>query len=310
MKPDVFAACRLPAEFTDEMGRHFVVHLSQGGTPALDPGQCERVRAIVTNGIRGAEKALIELFPHLQIIASLGIGVDAIDLDTARVRGVAVTNTPGVVSDDVADLAMAMLIDRLRSIVDGDRFIRAGQWFKGPPPFARSLTGKRLGIVGLGGIGLGVARRAEAFKMRVKWYGPRAKPDVSYEYVPDLQQLARESDALIVACSGGKETRHLIDARILAALGPGGVLINVSRGSVLDTAALIAALRSRQLAGAALDVVEHQPEVPPELLALDNVLLTPHLGTATRETRGRMAELALESLLDCFAGRPLQRRVV
>jgi lactate dehydrogenase-like 2-hydroxyacid dehydrogenase len=310
MKPEVFVACRMPPEFTDEMGRHFVVHLSHGSPPELDEGQRERVRALVTNGIRGAEKALIDRFPSLQIISSLGIGVDSIDLDTARVRGVAVTNTPGVVADDVADLAMAMLIDRLRSIVAGERFIRAGQWHHGPHPFARSLTGKRLGIVGLGAIGLAVAHRADAFKLRVKWYGPRAKPHLPYEHVPDLEQLARDSDALVIACSGGKETRHLIDARILAALGPSGVLVNVARGSIVDTDALIAALRSRQLAGAALDVFERQPEVPPGLLALDNVLLTPHLGTATRETRGRMADMVLESLLDHFAGRTLQRRVV
>jgi lactate dehydrogenase-like 2-hydroxyacid dehydrogenase len=310
MKPEVFVACRMPPEFTDEMGKHFVVHLSHGGPLNLDDGQCERVRGLVTNGIRGAEKALLDRLPNLQIISSLGIGVDSIDLQIARARGVAVTNTPGVVADDVADLAMAMLIDRLRSIVAGERFIRAGQWLNGPPPFARSLTGKRLGIVGLGAIGQAVARRAEAFRLRVKWYGPRAKPQMPYEYVPDLEQLARDSDALIVACSGGKETRNLIDARVLAALGPSGVLVNVARGSIVDTDALVAALRNRQLAGAALDVFERQPEVPPELLTLDNVLLTPHLGTATRETRGRMAEMVLESLLDYFAGRTLQRRVV
>jgi lactate dehydrogenase-like 2-hydroxyacid dehydrogenase len=264
----------------------------------------------VTSGIRGAEKTLIALFPRLEIISSLGIGVDSIDLGTARARGVVVTNTPGVVADDVADLAMAMLIDRLRGVIDGDRFIRAGSWHRGPYPFARSLTGKRLGIVGLGAIGTAVARRAEAFRLRVKWHGPRAKPDVPYEYVPNLEQLARESDALVVACSGGKETRHLISAPILAALGPQGILINVARGSIVDTDALIVALRGRQLAGAALDVFERQPEVPPELLTFDNVLLTPHLGTATRETRGRMGAMVIESLVDHFSGRVPRRRVV
>jgi lactate dehydrogenase-like 2-hydroxyacid dehydrogenase len=310
MKPEVFVACRMSPEFSAELGKSFVVHLSNGSPPALDDGQRERVRGLVTNGIRGAEKTLIELFPKLEIISSLGIGVDSIDLDTARARGVVVTNTPGVVADDVADLAMALLIDRLRSVVDGDRFIRAGKWHSGPYPFARSLTGKRLGIVGLGAIGNAVARRAEAFKLRVKWYGPRPKPDVPYEYVPDLEQLARESDALVIACSGGRQTRHLINAPILAALGPKGILINVARGSIIDTDALIVALRGRQLAGVALDVFERQPEVPPELLTFDNVLLTPHLGTATRETRGRMGEMVIESLVDHFCGRAPQRRVV
>lgn len=222
MNPEVFVACPMTASFTAELGKHFVVHLSDGKPPALQNPDCQRIRGLVTNGIRGAERALIELFPKLEIISSLGIGVDAVDLDFARSRGVAVTNTPGVVTADVADLAMAMLIDRLRNIVAGDRFIRAGKWRSGPAAFGRSVTGKRLGIVGLGGIGKAIARRAEAFDLRVKWYGPRAKPDVPYEYVPNLKQLARESDALVVACSGGKETRHLINAPVIAALGPKG----------------------------------------------------------------------------------------
>jgi lactate dehydrogenase-like 2-hydroxyacid dehydrogenase len=290
-------------EFCAELGAKFTAHFSNGAPPSLDEPTRARVRAIVTNGIRGAEKALLDLFPNLEIIASLGIGVDAIDFDVARARGLVVTNTPNVIADDVADLAMGMLIDRLRHIVDGERFVRAGKWSGGPYPLARSLTGKRLGIVGLGAIGTAIAQRAQAFKLRVKWYGPRPKPQQPYEYVPDLAQLARDSDVLVIACSGGKATRHLIDARIIAALGANGVLVNIARGSVVDVEALIAALRAGLLGAAALDVLERQPQVPAELLTLPNVLLTPHLGTNTRETRATMGAMVIDNLMAHFEGR-------
>ena len=303
MSVEVFVASRMTPEFCADLGAKFTAHFSNGAWPSLDEATRARVNALVTNGIRGAEKALLDLFPNLQIIASLGIGVDSIDFDTARARGLVVTNTPNVIADDVADLAMGMLIDRLRHIVDGERFVRAGKWSGGPYPLARSLTGKRLGIVGLGAIGTAIAHRAQAFKLKVKWYGPRPKPQQPYEYVPDLEQLARESDVLMVACSGGKATRHLIDARIIAALGSKGVLVNIARGSVVDIAALIPALRAGQIGAAALDVLEHQPQVPAELLTLPNVLLTPHLGTNTRETRATMGAMVIDNLVAHFEGR-------
>jgi glyoxylate reductase len=303
MSNEVFVASRMTPEFCTELSSRFTAHFSNGASPALDEATRRRVTALVTNGIRGAEKALLDQFPNLQIIASLGIGVDAIDFTTVRARGLVVTNTPNVIADDVADLAMGMLIDRLRHLVDGYRFVRAGKWSGGPYPLARSLTGKRLGIVGLGAIGSALARRAEAFKLQVKWYGPRPKPEQPYEYVPDLEQLARDSDVLVIACSGGSATRHLIDARILAALGPQGVLVNVARGSVVDIDALMPALRDGQLGAAALDVLERQPQVPPDLLALPNVLLTPHLGTNTRETRATMGAMVIANLVAHFEGR-------
>ena len=303
MNTEIFVASRMTPELCAELASLFTAHFSNGAPPALDEAQRARVTALVTNGIRGAEKALIDLFPNLQIIASLGIGIDAIDFETVRARKLVVTNTPNVVADDVADLAMGMLIDRLRHLVDGERFVRAGKWGSGPYPLARSLTGKRLGIVGLGAIGSALAQRAEAFKLRVKWNGPRPKPQQPYEYVPDLEQLARDSDVLVVACSGGAATHHLIDARILAALGPQGVLVNVARGSVVDIEALMAALRTGQLGSAALDVLEGQPQVPPELLTLPNVLLTPHLGTNTRETRATMGAMVIANLVAHFEGR-------
>jgi hydroxypyruvate reductase len=307
---EIFVSFRLPTELSGLLDMPIVVHQGDGGPPALDSSQREGVRAIVTNGIKGADAALIGLFPKLELIASLGIGLDAIDLDAARLRGVAVTNTPGVNADDVADLAMAMLIDRLRNIRTANRFLLAGQWSSGPFPLARSLYAKTIGIVGLGAIGRAVARRAEAHRLRIKWTGPRPKADAPYEYVADLEQLARECDVLVVSCAGGPTTRHLINGPVLAALGTEGILINVARGAIVDTEALIRALQSGQIAGAALDVYENQPQVPPELMALEQVLLTPHLGSATKETRARMGAMVIKSLTDHFAGRPLQHRVV
>jgi lactate dehydrogenase-like 2-hydroxyacid dehydrogenase len=309
VKPEVFVAVRIPTELGELLHGQYVMHLSEGNLPTLDDAARSRVRALVTNGIRGADKSLMDSFPNLEIISSLGIGLDALDLDAARARNIAVTNTPGVITDDVADLAMAMIMDRLRRVKDANQFVLAGNWSKGPFPLARSLAGKTVGIVGLGGIGTAVARRAEVSRMQVKWFGPRPKTGVPYEYVGNLEQLAQESDVLVVCCSGGAATHHLVNARVLDMLGPEGVLINVARGSVVDTQALVSALAEERIAGAALDVIEGQPAIPEFLLRSGSVLLTPHIGTATRETRARMGAMVLASLEDHFAGRPLQHLV-
>jgi hydroxypyruvate reductase len=309
MNPGVFVTFRLPPELEGLRAAPYDLHLGEGRAPQLPTERRNAVRAIVTNGIRGAERELIDYFPRLELIASLGIGLDALDLQCARERAVRVTNTPGVIADDVADLAMAMIVDRLRGLRDANAFVLRGDWLKGPYPLARSLTGCRLGVVGLGAIGKAVAARAAAFRMQVAWHGPRAKPEVGLPYFPDLESLARASDVLVICCAGGAGTQNLVNARILEALGPKGVLVNVARGSVVDTTALVAALEGGSLAGAALDVFEFQPRVPEELLRSGRVLLTPHLGTATRETRARMGEMVLSSLADHFAGREPAHRV-
>lgn len=303
MNPDVFLTYPMPPELQRLNDGTFTVHLGEGRPPDMPPAARERVRAIVTNGIKGADRALIEYFPQLEIIGSLGIGLDAIDVACAQERGVLVTNTPGVNAEDVADLAMAMIIDRLRRVRDGNAFLLRGDWLKGPFPLARTVTGRRLGIVGLGAIGSAIAARAAAFRMQVSWNGPRPKPEVALPFVPDLLELARMVDVLVVCCAGGAATRHLVDARVMAALGPDGVLVNVARGSIVDTAALIAALEQGTLGSAALDVYEAQPQVPQALRDSDRVLLTPHLGSATHETRARMGEMVLTALTDHFAGR-------
>jgi len=303
VKPDVFLTFPLPPELQQLADGPYTLLHGEGRAPDLPPPARERVRAIITNGIKGADRALIEYFPRLELIASLGIGLDALDLVCARERGVRVTNTPGVNADDVADLAMAMIVDRLRRVRDGNAFLLRGEWLEGPFPLARTLTGRRLGIVGLGAIGTAIATRAAAFRMAVLWHGPRPKPQVALPYVADLVALARAVDVLVVSCSGGAATRHLIDARVLEALGPDGVLINVARGSIVDTKALVAALDQGRLGGAALDVFEEQPRVPEALRNSERVLLTPHLGSATRETRARMGAMVMASLAAHFAGR-------
>jgi lactate dehydrogenase-like 2-hydroxyacid dehydrogenase len=264
-----------------------------------------RIRAIATRGMVGADAALIARLPKLEIIACFAVGTDKIDLAAARARGIRVTNTPDVLTEDTADFGIAMIFALARRIVEGDRFIRAGQWLKGGLPSSTRVHGKRLGIVGLGRIGEGIARRAGAFAMEIAYTGPRAKPEKPWRFVPDVAELAHGSDFLVLCCPGGPATRHLVDAGVLEALGPKGMLVNIARGSVVDEAALIAALAEKKIAGAALDVFSDEPNVPPTLLALDNVVLAPHIASTTEETRAAMGELVYANLAAHFAGRPL-----
>ncbi len=310
MSAELYLCFPIREELQPLLEGRYTVHCGNGLPEDLDEATCLRVRVLITNGIRGASAALMDCFPRLQLIASLGIGVDAIDLPAAQSRGIAVTNTPGVVVDDVADLAIAQLIALRRRCTEAESYLRSGQWMHAPFPLAHSATRLAVGIVGLGAIGTAIAERANACRMTVRWHGPRPKPDAPWPYEPDLHRLAQQSTALIVACSGGADTRHLIGTSVLQALGPTGVLINIARGSVVDTQALVQALQAGAIAGAALDVFEHQPQVPGELLALPNVRLTPHLGTATRETRGTMAQMVIESVEAYLAGQPLQHRVI
>ena len=310
MSADIYLCFPAPPELRPLLEGPYVVHCGNGLPEGLDLAARKRVRVLVTNGIRGASAALMDCFPNLQLIASLGIGLDALDLPAAQVRGIAVTNTPGVSAGDVADLAITQLITLCRRGAEAETFLRGGQWSQGPFPLARSATGLALGIVGLGAIGKAIAERATACRMVVRWHGPRPKPDAPWPHEPDLHELARQSTALVVACSGGAATQHLINASVLQALGPTGLLINVARGSVVDTQALVQALQTGVIAGAALDVFEQQPQVPSDLLSLPNVRLTPHLGTATRETRSTMAQMVLRSVAAFLSGQALPHRIV
>jgi lactate dehydrogenase-like 2-hydroxyacid dehydrogenase len=266
------------------------------------------VRAIATSGHRGASAALIASLPKLEIIACFGVGVDAIDLKAAAARGVPVTNTPDVLTDEVADLAIGLMLASSRELPQGDRFVREGKWLEGPMKLTNRVSGARLGILGMGRIGQAIAARAAAFKMTIGWHGPRPK-DLPYPYHADLTALAAQSDFLIVACPGGAATRHLVNAAVLAALGARGTLVNVSRGSVVDEDALIKALQDGTLGAAALDVFADEPRVPPALRQMANVVLSPHQGSATHQTRAAMGQLVVDNLRAHFAGKPLLTRV-
>ncbi len=251
---------------------------------------------LVTNATAGADAALIDSLPSLRTICSLGVGCDAIDLQAASARGVVVSNTPDVLTDCVADLAMGLLLDVSRGLSAADRFVRRGDWAKGTFPLGTRVSGKRLGIVGLGRIGQAIARRAAGFGMEMRYHSRRPVASSRLEYEPSLESLASWSDFLVVACAGGASTQGLVSDRILAALGKDGYLVNISRGTVVDEDALARALREGTIAGAGLDVFVDEPNVPDALLTLENVVLLPHVGSGTRETRRAMADLVFENV--------------
>ncbi|PWC37406.1 2-hydroxyacid dehydrogenase [Azospirillum sp. TSO35-2] len=269
-----------------------------------------RVRAVVTGGGTGVKPAVVEACPKLGIVAINGVGTDAVDLEHARRRGVRVTNTPGVLTDDVADLAMGLVIATARRMAVGDRFVRAGQWPTGKLPLARKVTGKRMGILGLGRIGEAIAVRAAAFGMSIAYTNRKPREGVPYRFVASPVDLARESDILVVAASAGPDARNMIGRAVLDALGPDGILVNVARGSVVDEPELVAALTEGRLGGAGLDVFADEPNVPDALFGLDSVVLQPHQASATIETRTAMGQLVLDNLAAYFADQPLPTAVV
>jgi lactate dehydrogenase-like 2-hydroxyacid dehydrogenase len=264
------------------------------------------VLAVATGGHRRLDGALMDRLPNLQIIANFGVGYDSVDVQAAAQRDVVVTNTPGVLDDEVADTAMGLLLMTVRELPQAERHLRAGRWEERPYPLTRAtVAGRRLGILGLGRIGEAIARRAEAFTMTVGYHNRRRK-DVPYRYYPSLLEMAGDVDTLMVVVPGGAETHHLVDAKVLEALGSEGVLVNVGRGSVVDQDALVDALSSGSILGAGLDVYEDEPHVPAELMALDNAVLLPHVGSASIPTRRAMGRLVVDNLVAWFeTGRAL-----
>jgi lactate dehydrogenase-like 2-hydroxyacid dehydrogenase len=308
MKVDVLSIGSFPDATNAELANRFAVthHFHRPAPEALSAELRSRIRGIATEANRGADRALIAALPKLEVISVFGVGTDSVDLSAARERNVPVTNTPGILTDEVADLAIGLMLASARQILFADRYVREGLWAsKGPIPLGRSVGGKTMGVLGLGGIGRAIADRGAALRMRIVYSGPRRKSDVPYEYVADPVDLAGQSDYLMVACKGGPETRHLVSAAVIAALGPTGTLINVARGSVVDEAALIAALAEGRLGHAALDVFESEPDPSPALLHLPNVIVQPHHGSATIETRTAIGQLMIDNLSAHFAGRPL-----
>ncbi|WP_151638922.1 2-hydroxyacid dehydrogenase [Noviherbaspirillum aerium] len=260
---------------------------------------------LVTSAPVGADAALLQALPNLKIISSFGVGFDKLDLDMARERKIRVGYTPNVLNDCVADLAFGMMIDIARGIAAADRFVRRGDWLNAKFPIATRISGKRLGIVGLGRIGQAIARRAGGFDMEIAYTNLQPVEGFSYRHEPSLAGLAAWADFLVVSVAGGAQTRHLISRDVLAALGQKGFLINVSRGTVVDEEALVDALVGKTIAGAALDVFANEPHVPARLLECDNVLVLPHIASGTAETRAAMADLVLSNLRAHFSGKEL-----
>ena len=264
------------------------------------------IRIIVTDTFTGADAQMMAAFPNLEAVVNLGVGYEKVDVAYARSRGVQVSNTPGVLDDDVADLAIGLMLAVRRRMVQADRFVREGGWNKGMFPLTHRLSGARLGIVGLGRIGKAVARRALGFGLDIAYHGRHEQADQPYRFFPELFDLAAAVDFLVVLVPDNATTRKLISREVLSALsGNKGILINVARGPVVDEAALVELLVSGQLGGAGLDVFENEPQVPAELLSLDTVVLQPHVGSATTETRQAMMQLTLDNLQACFRGEPL-----
>ena len=291
------------------LAENYTVHKLPPAGPERDAFLAARggeFDGMVTSAQGGASAALIAALPNLRVISSFGVGLDQFDLQAAAQRGIPVGYTPEVLNDCVADLAFSLVLATGRRIPEADRFVRAGRWARKEAfPLGRQVTGAKLGIVGLGRIGRTVARRASGFDMEVRYHNRRPVEGVAWGYEAKLLELARWADFLVVITAGGPETRHLIADSVLDALGPEGYLVNVSRGTVVDEAALVRALQDKRIAGAGLDVYEREPNVPEALFALDNVVLMPHIASSTVQTRQAMAQRVLDNLAAFYAGREM-----
>ncbi|XP_073116425.1 hydroxyphenylpyruvate reductase-like [Elaeis guineensis] len=264
------------------------------------------IRAVVGSTAVGADAETIDALPALEIVASFSVGLDKVDLAKCRERGIRVTNTPDVLTDDVADLAIGLAIATMRRIPEADRYVRNGAWkSKGDYKLSSKFSGKTVGIIGLGRIGLAIAKRAEAFGCLISYFSRSEKPQTNYKYYSSVIDLASNCHVLIVACALTEETRHIVDREVIDALGPNGVLVNIGRGPHVDEPELVAALLEGRLGGAGLDVFEHEPHVPEQLFGLENVVLVPHVGSSTWETCKAMADLVLGNLEAHVTNKPL-----
>ena len=268
-----------------------------------------QIRGLAHFGHSKVDAKLMDALPKLEIIANFGVGVDQIDLEAAKKRKIIVTNTPDVLNECVADCALALTLNTLRKFPQSEAYLRAGYWpTRGPYPLCASLGGKTMGILGLGRIGEAIAKRAQSFGMKIRYHN-RSKKNVPYPYDADAVALAKNSDVLMIITPGGAGTHRLVNAKVLDALGPQGYLVNVARGSVVDEPALLRYLQEKKIAGAGLDVYEHEPQVPAEFYALDNCVLFPHVASATVETRKAMGDLQVENLHLHFAGKPVKTAI-
>lgn len=310
MKNALLQICPLMPQLEQDLAALFDVHrlfeIENRTEWLARHGAC--IRAVATGSHAGIDRQLMDTLPQLEIVAINGVGFEKVDVQYARSRGVRVSFTPDVLTDDVADLAVGLVIDVLRGVSASDRHVRAGQWAAGDRPLTHKVTGCVFGIAGLGRIGRAIADRLSVFG-EVCYYG-RAQKEAPYRHVAGLADLARSCDVLILAASANEQSRHMVGTTVLDALGPDGYLVNIARGSLIDEDALIAALAEKRIAGAALDVFASEPHIPARLLELPNVVLTPHIGSATADTRRAMGRLVISNLKAHFGGQPLPSAVV
>lgn len=311
MRPGLLQLCPLPPSLEAALQARFTV-TRWSEVPDADSWLAARageIQAIATSGHAGVPTPLLSGLPALEIIAIHGVGYDRIDLELARSRGVAVANTPEVLTDDVADLAIGLMIAAARTLPGADAFVRLGGWPEATLPLGRKISGRRYGILGLGRIGAAIARRLEGFGGEIAYAARSAKP-VPYRRFDTALELAGWSEVFFVACSAAATDAPIVDRAVIEAVGPQGLLINIARGGLVDEAEMIAALRGGRLGSAALDVFQNEPNVPDALRQAPNVVLTPHIGSATTETRRAMAELMLANLDAWLTGQPLLTPVV
>jgi len=309
MKSEILLIGPLMDSVMESLEENYTVHrFWQANSPeALLSSLSDTVTAVVTDGGLGAKREWLQYLPKVKVVVVYGVGVDSVDLEYCRKHKIAVTNTPYVLSDDVADMAVALMLMTSREMMIGDRYCRTGNWpTQGALPLTTRMTGKRAGIFGMGSIGLRLATRLEAFSMDVSYCNRNKRSDANYRYYDNLAELAAAVDYLIVSASASAATKNIIDEKILSALGPEGYLINVSRGSLVDEAALINALQSDTIKGAGLDVFANEPEIPKALFDLDNVVLQPHHASGTLETRRAMGQVVLDNLSAFFDGSALK----
>lgn len=309
MKPDLLIRMPLADDYLSLLAEHFVVHNapSDENFAGIPPAVRATVRAVVIRGPNELTRADIETLPRLELIHNMGAGVDSIDLAAAAERGIAVSSGSGTNAASVADHAMGLTLAMLRNIAASDAAVRTGGW---PAVERPLLTGKRVGILGLGEIGMAYARRVAGFDTTVFYHNRKPRPDVVFQYCASAAELAAQSDVLMIAAPGGEATYHLVDANVLERLGPQGYLVNVGRGSIVDTAALVEALQRGTIAGAALDVFEGEPDVPEVLCTAPNLVLTPHMAGRSAESIAASRQRGTDNLLNFFAGGPLVGRVI
>jgi D-3-phosphoglycerate dehydrogenase len=305
-KPEILLAGAYPDWDMADLNERYSVHkywdISDKAAFLAKTGPA--IRGIATRGELGASAELMRQLPALEIVSCYGVGTDAIDLNYARAHGITVTNTPDVLTEDVADIAIGLLLAAARHIPQGDQFVRGGLWGKQAMPLVTRVSGKKLGIVGIGRIGQAIAKRMQGFGCDIRYFATSAKPDLPFTFEPDLIQLAKDSEFLIVIVPGGEKTKNIISADVLSALGTDGIIVNVSRGSTMDETALIEALTKGTIKSAGLDVFWNEPAINPLFFTMPNVVLHPHHGSGTVETRKAMGLLVRQNLAAHFSGQP------